>query len=109
MGPVRLDGSHAQVELLGDLVVGVAESDQAQHLQLPLGEIVRGGGIRLRRQAGAELRLQVGPALRRHPDRLDQLLAGSLLEDVTEDTGLQGLARERGLVLHRQHDDLGPR
>ena len=37
---VGLDGAHAQIELLGDLVVGVAEGDQAEDLQLALGEIV---------------------------------------------------------------------
>ena len=67
---VGLDGAHAQVELLGDLVVGVAERDQPQDLELALGEVVgRAARRRLRRQAGAELRLQVGPPLGRHAER----------------------------------------
>ena len=39
------------------------------------------------------------------PNGLDQLLVGGLLEDVAERAGLQRLAGEGGLVLHRQHDD----
>jgi hypothetical protein len=36
VGAVRLDRADAQVELLGDLVVGVPERDQPQYLQLAL-------------------------------------------------------------------------
>ena len=37
---VRLDRAHAEVELLADLGVRVAERDQAQDLELALGEVV---------------------------------------------------------------------
>ena len=51
---VRLDRAHAEVELSGDLGVGVAEGDQAQDLELALGQVVRWAG-RLRR-GGRDLR-----------------------------------------------------
>src|SRR5688572_22587105 len=34
VGPVGLDGPHGEVELAGDLGVGVAERDAAQHVAL---------------------------------------------------------------------------
>ena len=53
---VGLDGAHAQVELLGDLVVRVAERDQAENLELALREIVRRRRVGLSRQPGARAR-----------------------------------------------------
>ena len=47
---VRLDGAHAEVELRGDLGVGVAERDQAQDVELTFGEVV---GRTRRRLGGA--------------------------------------------------------
>ena len=41
VGAVRLDRADAEVELVGDLAVGVAERDQPQDLDLALGEVVR--------------------------------------------------------------------
>src|SRR3954462_8785120 len=35
-----------------------------------------------------------------------ELLVGGLLEDVAARPGLEGLARERGVLLHREDDDL---
>ena len=55
---VRLDRAHAQVELPGDLGVGVAERDLPQDLDLALGEVIgRAGGLRGR---GCEARAQRG-------------------------------------------------
>jgi len=95
--------------MCGDLVVGVAERDQAQDLQLALGEVIRGGGIGLGSEPSTELRLQVGAALGGHADGLDELLAGGLLEDVAQHAGLERLPGEGGLVLHGEHDDLRSR
>ena len=53
VGAMGLDGAHTQVELLGDLVVGVPERDQPQHLELALGEVVGGRGVGLGREARA--------------------------------------------------------
>src|SRR5271155_3135183 len=44
---VGLDGAHRQIQLRGDLCVGVPERDQSQHVGLTLGEIVRRSGGRL--------------------------------------------------------------
>ena len=38
MRPVRLDGAHRQEELLGDLLVRVAQSEEPEHLPLAVGE-----------------------------------------------------------------------
>ena len=105
---VRLDRADAEVELLADLRVRVAERDQAQDLELALGEVVgRPGGRRRGGEPGAELGVEVGPALRGRADRLHELGVGGLLEHVAARAGLQRLARERGVVLHRQHDHGG--
>jgi len=40
-GHIRLDRGHADDELIGDLRVGHAAPDQAQHLAFPLGDAVR--------------------------------------------------------------------
>mgnify|MGYP003544541919 CR=1 FL=1 len=50
---VVVDGPDGQVELLGDLVVGVPERDQLQDLELALGEGVGCGRVGLRRQPSA--------------------------------------------------------
>jgi hypothetical protein len=105
---VRLHGSHAEEEVVGDLGVGVPERDHAQDLDLTLGQIV-GGLVLSRCKARPELGLQVGPALRGHPHRGHQLLVDGVLEDVALHPQLHGLARERGLGLHREHDDRGLR
>src|SRR4051812_41664448 len=62
---VRLDGAGGQEELLRDLAVGVAERDQAQHLELALGEVAwragrLGGGGHARAEARVEVRVPGG-------------------------------------------------
>ena len=111
MRAVRLDGADAQVQLLADLGVRVAEGDQPQHLDLALAEVVRRAGRRRRlgRQPRAQPRVQIGVAPRRGADGLDELVVGGLLEDVAERPRAQRLARERRVVLHRQDDDRGAR
>src|SRR3954454_736687 len=105
---VRLDRAHAQVQLPGDLRVRVAEGDQPEDLDLALGQVVgRAGGLGRRcRDAGAELRVQERAAARGGAHGLHELLVGGLLEDVAARPGLEGLARERGVLLHREDDDL---
>jgi signal transduction histidine kinase len=108
--PVRLHRAHAEVELLGDLGVRVAQRDEPQDGDLALGQVVGrpGGRRRLGDHPRAELRVEVRLALRGGADRLDELVVGRLLEHVGLRPGLQRLAREARLVLHRQHDDRGP-
>ena len=48
MGTVRLDGAHTEDEVLGDLRVGVAERDLAQHLLFTCGQIVELADLLLR-------------------------------------------------------------
>ncbi len=108
---MRLDGAHAQVQLPGDLGVGVAERDQAQHRDLALGQVVGRPG-RLRRLGGEprpEPRVEVGVALGGEPHGLEQLVVGRLLEDEAERAVAQRLAGERRVVLHGEHDDRGLR
>ena len=75
-----------EVELLADLGVGVPECDQAQDLDLALGEVVGrargfgGAAASARAQARVEIRVAGGGAAH----RFDQLLVGGLLEDVAE-------------------------
>ena len=103
---VRLDRAHRQVQLFGDLGVGVPERDQPQHVDLALGEVVRRSRRRLGGDARAEPRVQVALAGRRAAHRFDELVVGGLLEHVAERARAERLARERRLLLHRQHDDL---
>ena len=60
-------------------------------------------GSAARRHASAELGLEIGVAGGRRADGLHELLVGGLLEHVGARAGLQRLARERGVLLHRQH------
>ena len=55
-----------QVELLGDLVVGVAEGDQAQHLGLTVAEVIPGRQRRAPRRAARPARA-VGRSVPRRP------------------------------------------
>src|SRR5436190_16023397 len=73
-----------EVELLGDLGVGVAQRDQPQDLRLALAQpIGRATRTRWRRRyARRELSVEVAPALDRGLDGRDQLLVGGLLEHV---------------------------
>ena len=41
MCAVRLDGAHREMQLSGDLRVGVTKGEESQHLELALGEVVR--------------------------------------------------------------------
>jgi hypothetical protein len=82
----------------------VAESDEAEDLELALGQVVRSVG-RLGGQPGSQVRLEVRAALGGETHRLDELGVGSLLEDVAQHAGLHGLAREGGLGLHGQDHD----
>ena len=105
MGLHRAD---AQVELVGDLVVGVAERDQAQHVELALGQVA-GRAARSRGRGGharAELGVEPGAAAG-GSHRLDQLGAGRLLEHVAAGARAQGLARERRVLLHGQDHHRG--
>src|SRR3954453_3527119 len=105
---VRLDRARGEEQLFGDLGVGVPESDQAQDLDLAFAEVVRRprGAGGLRGEPGAEARVEVVLPDGGQADRLEQLLVGRLLEHEAERAGLQRLAGETGVVLHRQHDDV---
>src|SRR5680860_294855 len=64
VGAMRLHGANAEVELAGDLAVGVSERDQPEDLDLAVGQVVRGPG-RLRWYGGdqrSEPRVHVGLA-----------------------------------------------
>ena len=106
---VGLDRAHRQIQLGGDLGVGVAEADHPQDVDLALGQAVG----RSRRRLGGDSRsqpwVQVRVAHGRPAHRFDELCLGRLLEDVAERAGAERLARVRRLVLHREHDDLGIR
>ncbi len=99
------DRAHRDVQLRGDLGVGMPERDQAQNVDLALRQVVRRPWRRLCRQARPESRVQVALAGRREPHRLDQLAVGGLLEDVGGRAGRHRLTRVGGLLLHRQHHD----
>ncbi len=107
VGAVALHRADADVEPLGDLGIGVAQRDQAQDVALAVAQIVAVTAGLTRGQARAQRRLQVGVTGGGAAHRLHQLRVGGLLEHVTAHAGLQGAAGKGGLVLHRQHDDLG--
>src|SRR5829696_7213666 len=107
VGAMRLDRPHAEVQLRADFRVGMAESDQAEDLELTLGQPV-GRPFRLKRSRG-ELSTQFGIEVRLtgggRAHRVDELVAGGVLQHVAERTGAHRLAGERGVLLHRQYDD----
>ena len=56
----------------------------------------------------AELRLEVGAALGRHADRLQQLVLGRLLGQVARRAQPQRLGGEARIALRREHDHARP-
>src|SRR5918996_2938587 len=101
VGPMRLDGAHAEVEPARDLAVGVAERDQTEHVELALGQVA-GRAARGGRHARSELGVEPGAAAGGGPDRLDELGAGRLLQHVALGAGPQRFAGKGGVLLHRQ-------
>ena len=87
----------------------MAERDQPQHLDLALGEIVRrAGGLRRRgRERGAQARVEVGAAFGHPAHRVDELVVGGLLEDVSGGARAQRAARELRILLHGEDHDVG--
>src|SRR5713226_4793132 len=114
---VVLDGVLRDEELLGDVPVVVAPSDELQHLQLPLGEaggrdagplvgaLHHAGELvqQLRGHRGGDERL---PGIDR-PDGVGDLLDRDLLEQVARGPRLDGVVQVGLLVGDRQHQDLG--
>ena len=102
---------------LGDLAVVQALGDQAEHLELALGEPQRRAPARARarhllelvdqldRHRRADQRLAVGD----HADRLGDLLDRGVLEQVAGGAVLDRLVEVGLLVGDGEHDDLGRR
>ena len=90
---VRLGRAHRDVELARDLLVRVAEREQAQNVALAVGERVLLGALPLLRVGGdhprAERRMHVAPAGGDVADGGDDVGVDGLLEDVA------GRARRR--------------
>ena len=108
VGAMRLDGTHREEELLGDLGVGVAQGDEPQDLDLALGEVVR-RPRRLRRRGGehrAQARIEVRAALGHPPHGVDELVVGGLLEHVAGRARTQRPPRELRVLLHGEDDDV---
>ena len=85
----------------------MAERDQTQDLHLALGQAIR-RALRLGRgrgELGAQLRVQVGLTGCRGAHRVDQLVAGRVLQHVAERAGAHCLSRECRVLLHREDDD----
>ena len=84
--PVRLDGAHAEEQRRRDLAVGVPQRDQLEHLDLARRKVVRPGIAlgRLRGEAGAELRVEIGAPLGGQQDRAHQLAVGGVLEHIAD-------------------------
>ena len=101
---MRLDRAHAQVELPRDLLVGVAERDQAEDLALALGEVVLGLA---HDETGCEGRMDVDPVGEHRLDRAHELLVCCVLDHVALRSELEGLVRVGRLVLHREDHDAG--
>ena len=105
--PVRLGGAHRDEQHLRDLLIRVAEREQAQHLALPVGERVARsppGRVDLRlREPGAERRMHVAPTRSDLAHRLHDLGVGRLLQHVAARAGGERLANVRRIVLHREH------
>jgi hypothetical protein len=104
---VALDRANAEVHLLGDLAVRVAERYQLQNLYLAVGKAIR--RARCVRRCGGHLRAKLGVEVcltaSGGSHGVDQLGVGRLLEDVAGRPGAHRLVREGGIVLHGQHDD----
>ena len=104
MRPVRLGGAHRDVEHLRDLLVRVAEGEQAQHLALAVRERILLRELRRLgvggHQPSAELGIDVAAAARDLANRGHDLVVGRLLEDVAAGARRERLAHVARLVLH---------
>ena len=110
---VSFDRAYREEQLLGNLGVGVAERDQAQHLHLALGQAAGRSPRRLGGDPRAEPGVQIAVPSSRAPDCLDQFGVGGVLQYISEDARGERLTGIGRLVLHGQHHDpcircLGP-
>ena len=91
-----------RIQLPGDLLVRVAERDQAQDLALALGQVVVGLAHHEPRR---ERRVHVDAVVEHRVDGVGELGVGGVLDDVALRAELEGLAGVGRLVLHREDDD----
>src|SRR6478735_8965730 len=114
---VVLDRVLGDEQLLGDLTVVEPLGDEAQHLELAIGEpqgrALLALGLRHLLELVDELDghggADQGLALVDHADRLGDLLDGGVLEQVAGGTVLDRLVEVGLLVGDGEHDDLGGR
>ena len=112
VGAVAFDGAHAELELFGDLAVGVALDDETQHIGFAQGEHL-GGGDRLWggcgrfvEQGGDHFGMDVDIAKLHSMDGRDELGFGSVLDDVTGGAGMDGLAQQGFFFMDGENQDL---
>ncbi len=110
---VALDRLHRDPEVAGDLLVGVAARDQAQHLPFPGRELVElrvehgrcRTGERVEHETG-EPRREDGVALVHPPDRVDQLVRRDRLRHVAARAGADRRDHVLGRVADREREEL---
>src|SRR3990172_5978372 len=115
VGAVRLDGLDADVELLGDLLVGGALGDELEHLALAGGEevVADAAGVALQlpevvgEVAVADAGAEVGVAAMDGLDAEQELVYLRLLDDVAVGAGLQGAGDVLVLHVAGEHEDFG--
>ena len=93
-------------ELLVNLVVGMAECDQTQYVELALGQVTRRAGGRRRRcgHSGAQLRVQPSAATETAARIAWTSGADELIDELAARTGNQRKSSEGWILLHGQYD-----
>ena len=107
---MRLDGRHAQEELVRDRRQALAGGDQAEDLRLPRGQdggVVRRSQADLRGEARGELRRQHRLAAGTREHSVDDLLAAGVLGDVAADADLERVVDEGAVGEGRDEEDAG--
>ena len=103
---MRLDGLHAETQLLCNLRRGAPLADQPEHLQFPIAEVFDGGaGDRLIASETAEnalhhVRAEVDLAAQHLAQCIDDMPGDLMLVDVAVRTGVDRALREQGLIAH---------
>src|ERR1700739_1023898 len=99
---VEIDRSFSNCELIGDLLISMAVTDEPEYLQLPVGEIVF---AEMLREARCNFGRQIPATCGDCPDHLQQFVLRHALENVARRPGSHGSLDLSIAVGGGQHDN----
>jgi len=109
---VVLHGLLAEIEQERDLAARQVGRDEAEDFGLARAEVIDERSSPCKPLGGdlvGDVATERPASLRDNPDRTDQLAGVAALGDVAQGTGFECIERERGAVVHGEHQDAGTR